>query len=300
MKLDEQKFKDYFLGKFSVAEAETFEEEIAASAELTEEGQIAESALVDDFLRDNLSAADRKLFEKNYLVTEARRERVRLAAALWQIAGEPKKTTAAETAGGFWLNWRVAFAACAAILLVGAAVFLWFKPRGEEIVRQENVNNAPVTTIENRSAAPLENAEIKNQNTNISINSNKTVSPTPSPKSSPSPKPTVPQTPTFAAFTLLPGTLRSEGEQFIKLPPNVAKINLRLNLPKDARQYKIYSAVLKTADGETIATFSNLKSLNLTLPAAKLESRTYIIFLEGQTGQNAPESVAEYTFRVRR
>jgi len=54
------------------------------------------------------------------------------------------------------------------------------------------------------------------------------------------------------------------------------------------------------ADGETVFTSPNLKSLNFILPAKKLENRTYIIFLEGQNAQNPAESVTEYSFRVRR
>ena len=98
----------------------------------------------------------------------------------------------------------------------------------------------------------------------------------------------------------MPGTLRSEGEQFIKVSPKTDKINLRLTLPKDAAQYQTYRAILKTADGDTVFTEPNLKSLNLALAAGKLRNQTYMVFLEGQNAQNPAESVAEYTFRIRR
>lgn len=309
-KLSEEKLKNYFLGKVSEAENERFEEEIAVSEELTEQAHIVESELVDDYLRDNLSASDGELFEAIYLTTEARREKLRLANSLWKIANEKKtnEIIIAKTPNSFWQNWnalRVAFAGFAAILLVGAFVFWWLNSRGkEEIVRQENTNQTPAPKAENQNIQLIENANVANQNANTSTNSNsqknKNASPTSAPKTTPTLKPVEPSAPTLASFILLPGTLRDEGEQFIKISPNTTKINLRLNLPKDANKYQTYTATVKTADGETVFTMPNLKSLNLTLPAKKLENRTYIIFLEGQNAQNPAESVAEYSFRVRR
>ena len=313
--MDKQKLKQYFLGNLSEAENNLFEEEIALDEKLTEAAQIVESELIDDYLRGNLSASDRELFGAIYLTTEARREKLSLAKSLWRVANEQKvsEIVAAETSLSFWQTWnawRVAFAGVAAITLVGAFVFLWLNSRDKgEIVQQQNSNQLLTLKAENRNTQPIENVNSVYRNVN---NSNlpriKNVAPTPALKKTPTPAPkTIPtpppmkqSAPTLASFTLLPGTLRDEGEQFIKIAPTAQKINLRLNLPKDATKYQTYSVVLKTADGETVFTAPNLKSLNLTLPAKKLENRTYIIFLEAQNAQNTPESAAEYTFRVRR
>lgn len=305
--MNEEKIKNYFLGKLPEAEKNQFEEEIALDENLTEAAQIAESELIDDYLRGNLSASDRELFGAIYLTTEPRRKKLSLAKSLWRVANEQKVSAiaAAETSLSFWQiwnAWRFAFAGAAAILLVGAFVFLWLNSRDkEEIVQRQNSNQSPILTIENRNTQPIENVNSVNRNVNKSnLQQNKNVAPKPAPKTTPTPPPIKQSAPTLASFTLLPGTLRDEGEQFIKIAPNTQQINLRLNPPKDAAKYQIYSAVLKTADGEIVFTASNVKSLNLTLPAKKLENRTYMIFLEGQNAQNTPESVAEYTFRVRR
>ena len=305
--MDKQKLKQYFLGNLSEAENNLFEEEIALDEKLTEAAQIVESELVDDYLRGKLSASDRELFGAIYLTTEARREKLSLAKSLWRVANEQKvsEIVAAETSLSFWQTWnawRVAFAGVAAITLVGAFVFLWLNSRDKgEIVQQQNSNQLLTLKAENRNTQPIENVNSVNRNVNTSnLQQNKNVAPTPAPKTTPMPPPMKRPAPTLASFTLLPGTLRDEGEQFIKIAPTAQKINLRLNLPKDATKYQTYSVVLKTADGETVFTAPNLKSLNLTLPAKKLENRTYIIFLEAQNAQNTPESVAEYTFRVRR
>lgn len=304
--MNEEKLKKYFLGKLSETENESSEEEIAVSAELTEEAQIVESELVDDYLRGNFSASDRQLFEAIYLTTEVRREKLLLAKSLWKVANEQKinEFVAIKTPNSLWQiwnAWRVAFIGFATLLLLGAFVFFWLNSRSkEEIVKQQNTNQSPTPKAENQNVQPIENANFVNKNVNISPNLNKNISPTPTPKTTPTPKPSEQSAPTLASFTLLPGTLRDEGEQFIKIVPNTNKINLRLNLPKDASKYQTYTATIKTADGKTIFTAPNLKSLNLILPAEKLENRTYIIFLEGKTAENPAESITEYTFRVRR
>ncbi|CAN5382027.1 hypothetical protein BH10ACI1_BH10ACI1_12320 [soil metagenome] len=305
-KLNEEKLKKYFLGKLSEAENEGFEEEIAVSSELSEEAQIVESELVDDYLRGNFSASDGELFEAIYLTTKARREKLLLAKSLWKVANEQKinKVTVPKTPKAFgqnWNAWRITFAGFATLLLLGAFIFFWFNShRTEEITKQENTNQSPTPKAENRNIQPTENTNSVNQTANVSPNFNKNVSPTPLPKTTPTPKPSEQSAPTLASFVLLPGTLRDEGEQFIKISPNTTKINLGLNLPKDTSKYQTYNATIKTADGETIFTSPNLKSLNFTLSADKLENRTYVIFLEGRTAQNSLESVADYTFRVRR
>jgi len=305
--LNEEKLKHYFLGKLSEAENNLFEEEIALDEKLSEAAQIAESELIDDYLRGNFSASDRELFGAIYLTTEARREKLSLAKSLWRVANEQKSSeipTAATSLSLWqtWNAWRAAFAGAAAILLIAAFVFIWFIPRDKvELVQHQNSNQIPTPKAENRNAQPIENVNPVNGNVNKpKLQQNKNVAPTPAPKTTPMPPPIKQPAPALASFTLLPGTLRDEGEQSIKIASSAQKINLRLNPPNDAVKYQTYSAVLKTADGETVFTASNLKSLNLTLPAKKLENRTYVIFLEGQNAQNTPESVAEYTFRVRR
>lgn len=307
LKLNEEKLKHYFLGKLPEAEKSAFEEEIALEEKLTEEAQIVEGELIDDYLRGNLSAADRELFETVYLTTEARREKLSLAKSLWQVANEQKTSEIVEKESPssfwqFWNAWRVAFVGVAALLLLGAGVLFWLNSRGSfsvEFAQQRNSNEPLIGITKTHETPPIENVNSVNGNVNNSnLQQNKNASPTP--KTTPTPTPEVQSAPTLASFTLLPGTLRDEGEQSIKIAPNTQKINLRLNLPKDAAKYQTYVATIKTADGETVFTAPNLKSLNFTLPAEKLENRTYIIFLEGKNAQNSSESIAEYTFRVRR
>jgi hypothetical protein len=77
-------------------------------------------------------------------------------------------------------------------------------------------------------------------------------------------------------------------------------VSLLFNLPRESDVYPFYRATVKTADGETVYSSGRLSALNIVLPAEKLKNGTYVVFLEGEKGQNASESITEYTFRVSR
>ena len=309
---DEQ-LKSYFLGELAVEDAERLEEDCAVDAELTEQAQIVESELADEYLREVLSADERRAFEENYLITERRREKLRSAEMLWKVANENQTTT--ETAPTFWqnilANYRIlAFGGLTAAIIFGAFGLFWLNSnKNIEIAKQINTNQTANLNAPNQTVETLPNVNAGSGNLNInSINQNSqksNINTAPKPSATPeikqTPKLSAPPAPTLATFVLSPGTLRSEGEQSIKIAPHTDKINLRLTLPKDAAKYQTYRATLKTADGETVFTAPNLKSLNLFLPARKLENQTYLVLLEGQNSPDQPaESVAEYTFRVRR
>lgn len=310
----DEKLKAYFLGELAAEEAERLEEELAADAELTERASVVEAELADEYLRGALSAAERRSFEENYLTTEARRRKLRSAEMLWKIAAE-NRTAAESAAPAFWKNisarYRILiFSGLAAAVLFGGFVLIRLNSdKNSEIVRQVNVNQSPNFNALNQTVETTVNINAVSRDSNLSpTNSdsqknalNAAPKPTVAPATKPTPKPIAPPAPTLATFVLAPGTLRSEGEQFIKIPPQIDKISLRLTPPKDAAKYQTYRAVLQTADGATVFTAPNLKSLNLSLAAENLQNRTYIVFLEGQNPTGEPaEPVAEYTFRVRR
>ena len=284
-------------------EAAGFEEELAAGAELTEYAQMVECELVEDYLQNRLAQAERTAFENNYLITETRRQKLALAQIFLKNI---KLQNAAQTKpqASFWQtifsSFRVKTAfAVVALICVFAVIFILLRSNNQkepEIVSQQITIQTPTpansTDVNVNNQTPQVNSNINAINTS---NTNK-----PKPTATSTPQPIAPVAPTLATFTLFPGTLRSSGEQFVKIPTNTAKAIFRLTLPKDAAKYDSYSITIKNSNNETIFTDTNQKSPNLTIPAAKLENDTYIIFLEGKTPQKPAESIAEYTFRVSR
>jgi len=328
--LTDEHLRAYFLGKLSESEADVFEEECAASAELTERAQMVERELTDDYLCGNLSPADKNLFEEKYLITEARVRKLDVARGLWMIARkyphpEPPLSLPASSFWNTLFGRRNAlqFAAAGLVLLLvfGAITFclLYLNVNKTEVaeVRNENPassNEAPA--LEPSTPQTAQNPDTKNENPkSVSIKPpNKTAGKVKEPDNEPNrvqkkqfekpvstPKNIELNKPVLAiAVKLIAGSMRDEGEQFVRIAPNVKNINFLLNPAGEPNNYKIYRAVLKTAEDDTVYISPNLKALSFMLPTVKLENRTYMIFLEGRNSQNQFESIAEYTFRVRR
>jgi len=317
---DEQ-LRAYFLGKLPVQEAESLEEKCAASKELTEQAQTVERELIDDYLRGNLSAPDASAFESNYPQTEARQHRLFAAKILWDVASAHKQSDALPApvaAKPFWqsvfggLNgYWLAFGSLVLLLIFGALIFyLPFSAVNRNDVAEIQDKNSPPKTenpvIQNTDNQTPENPKTVSTNPVVqnkeADKTQNTVQKNPAePKTVPAPKTPKQNISGFAAFVLVSGTLRDEGEQSIKIAPNVKTVSLLLSPPAAApNNYKIRRAVVKTADGDTLFTAANLKALSLKISADKLENRTYIVFLEGQNARGEFESISEYTFRVRR
>ncbi|HVE57132.1 MAG TPA: hypothetical protein VNB22_09905 [Pyrinomonadaceae bacterium] len=326
--ISDEQFRAYFLGKLPEPEAEILEIECVSSAVLTEQAQVVEGELADDYLRGNLLAADAALFETNYLITEARREKLRVAEGLWEIVKAParKPATVISAAPGSLLQtlfgrrkaFQFAFGGLILLLVFGAAAFYLLtltinKTDVAEVkdANQASKNETPV--IQKPDNRIAQNPATENQNPrSVSTNpvvQNKEPAPEaalpqknlPEIKSVSTPKNVEPKRSALALVVkLMPGSLRDEGEQSLTIAPNVKNLNFLLSPAGEPNNYKIYRAVLKTPEDGVIFTSPNLKSLSFMLPAEKLQNRTYVISLEGQNPQSEFESIADYTFRVRR
>jgi hypothetical protein len=328
--ISDEQLKAYFLGKLAEPEAEFLEIECASSMELSERAQTVERELTDDYLRGNLSAADIGLYETNYLITEARRNKLQVAAQLWKIVNEPappliqpveSKTSPApfwQTIFGKRRGAQLAFGGLLFLVVCGAVAFylltLSVDKRDVAEVREINQPETEAPAAQNPDSQPIQTAPVENQtpksaSTDRGVQDKETKKETNAPQKNPPEIKTVPAPKTEApnrlavmmTIKLMPGSVRGEGdEQSFTIAPDVKNLKLLLSPDGEPNNYKIYRAVVRTPDNRTIFTASNLKALSFTIPAEKLESRTYIISLEGENRQNDFESIADYTFRVRR
>jgi anti-sigma factor RsiW len=80
--ITEERIIAYLLGELPVEEAERFEDECFTGENWPGQLNLAEEDLIDEYLRGTLTPERRLRFEENYLTTDARVERVRMAAAL--------------------------------------------------------------------------------------------------------------------------------------------------------------------------------------------------------------------------
>jgi hypothetical protein len=325
--LSDETIKAYFLGKLAEPEAEILEIECASNAELSERAQTLERELADEYLRGNLSAGDARLFETNYLITEARRRKLFVAQGLHRIAGEtivPVRESVPASQNSFWQTFfgkkrglQLAFGAFVLLLAFGAiALFSLRSSVGKiEVAEVKETGSTPTEnpSVENpvNPTAPKPDAENRDSNpvsTKPIVQTKETDKDLSSPrkKTSEAKTASIPKNvgiikPALLLMVkLLPGSLRDEGEQFVTLAPDVKNLTLLLSPAGEPNNYKTYRAVVMTPENGVIFTSPDLKALSFTIAARMLENRTYIISLEGKNRLGEFESIADYTFRIRR
>lgn len=128
----------YLLGQMSEEEAEQFEDDCFAQKHWPSQVGLVEEDLIDAYLQKELPPEQRELFERNYLTTDARQERVRAAAVLLRQVCEPEvaETPAVVRERGTWAERLKAFwggrggmlrvgAVAAALVIVAGGTWLY-------------------------------------------------------------------------------------------------------------------------------------------------------------------------------
>src|SRR5688572_28541036 len=82
----------YLLGNLGERGNEEFERQLFADDKFLEEVMAAEDQLIDDFLTGDLSSDEAAMFEKNFFVTENRRQKLRLGKTLRTYAKKASAT----------------------------------------------------------------------------------------------------------------------------------------------------------------------------------------------------------------
>jgi hypothetical protein len=139
--MTDERIINYLLKELPEEELEQFEDECFAQERWPSHLNLVEDDLIDDYLRDELPPERRRRFERNYLTTEARRQRVARAAALLRRVDEltPQPAPAAVVAPPaphtwldrlriFWQNrsWKPQTATTVLGLIFIVAGVWWF------------------------------------------------------------------------------------------------------------------------------------------------------------------------------
>jgi CHAT domain-containing protein len=121
----------YLLGSLDDRDKEEFEQRLFADDEFLEEVLAVEEQLIDDYLTGDLSTDEAAMFEKNFLVTEERRQKTRLGKTLRTYAKKASAVPVKAVASPVTWNWRQWFSplllqrAAVAAMIVIAAVGIW-------------------------------------------------------------------------------------------------------------------------------------------------------------------------------
>ena len=280
------------------------DERLLVDDEFAQRVSLAESELIDDYACGRLNAADRNQFARRFLVTDERRNALRLSTALNVFAeSEPPlrnvvgvakeaKPSWGDTFGAFFGFTRrpgFAFAGAAAVLLVVVGL-IWFANRGSRqlqptVARTESPAQSQPQTEPSPALASSQ----------------------PTPDVKPQSKPTPPErnvSPAVATFVLLPGALRSGGSTTRIAVPRGEHDVVRLNLILENAGAGPYFAELANANGQTVMVKKDLKphvngqtKVTIEVPARLIQTDDYQVKLQRKTDGKL-ESVGRYYFRA--
>jgi hypothetical protein len=312
--------KRFLLGDVSESERAQIEDRFIADDNFYDQLLIAEDDLIDDYVRGDLSAAERALFERTLSASQTRDERVKFAQSLLNSASGGASDVASGVAArpvSRWLSlsrsWPVRRQAAGLILAAASLVLmfggLWFLIDGR---RARHAPQRAQTSQPTQTSRPTPDAEARLQATPGAAAQQQS----PTPEARQQPVPEVENSnreparerpkrtkPVIAAFTLSPGLVRgASGANSLALRAGTKEVRLRLTL--DDTTYKNYRALLSTPEGRKVwsrdvaGKRSSKSALTLTVPANLLKSGDYVLELSGANDGDGWESVADYSFRV--
>ena len=314
----------YLLGELSEEQQIEIEDRAFADKQYLASITAVENDLIDDYVRNELSAAERQRFEKRFLASAERRKRVEFARALAGVMEEEaaaKKIVVRETKSWTWLDAiyafinglaptaRIAFVSAVPLLLIGAGyLFIETMRLRHELTELRTASQSQ----QNSQQQALDLERHRNEELNAQLNQEKqqreqtdeslrelseagdAVNPAPRP--------------VIASLTLLPGLSRGgDDKPNLDVPDNARLVRLQIGIDPE-EQYKNFAVELRTLAGRQVWTRENLKARNrrgaravgLTLPATAIKSGEYELRLRGVTENGAAEDVGFYYFNVRK
>lgn len=332
---NKEKAIQYLFGELGESERDALEERIFSDEDFSLFLEATENDLVDEYARGEMDFALRERFIKNYLISENRHEKVRLATILQkEVFAERKaitpimvesKPSVWESLSGFFripnLAWAGGLAAILLGILVIGLMFLRQGDKTDDYAKDDNSNRqTPIPTPQfSPEVSPTAQSNTQtNETPNQIINANKsanqkpdkkptpmttqTVTPTPAPlekRETPAPPPE----PQIFVATLLP-LLRSDDKPTLNIPKNSQTVQLKI-VHDNQKPFAKYRLDVRNQDGDVIysrTTPVNPKNLsrpiNLNLRNSLLKTGSYEITLSGILPDNSAEEIKFYNFAV--
>jgi hypothetical protein len=294
--IEEEILRNYLLGNLLPEEQSQVEERLFLDREYFQSLQVAEDDLIDDYVYEELSTAERERFEAYYLSTPDRYEAVRLARALKSyisnnaqaVAPAVEPAPAPKTSFLTFLqfgnaSWPLPLAVATLLIIIGGlALILWSVRTQKSTGAPQEARQPPQPGVNQNS--PQQNNEQATGNTNTEPRNKQkqyagqqngeTVGVDPRQKEKEplnsgkrdyqvdsSNSQSRQRAARTYAFLLVPGGLtRGEGSGMeVPVPADAGMITLQLPLLEDV-SYSRFRAVLYRDDGQAIRSWSNLTS----------------------------------------
>jgi anti-sigma-K factor RskA len=317
---NEKLIRQYLLGGLTEEQQVPIEDRAFADKDYLASITAVENDLIDEYVRQELSDAERERFEQRFLASAERRKRLEFAKALVTVISEEPATEKRVRAwswrdslyaflSGLNPAARVAFVAASILLVVGAA---WLFTQTLRLRRQVTQLEAQRQSQQKSLQQDLERERKRSEELNARLAQEKqqreqteeslrelgenadTTNP--------------PPRPVIASLTLLAGVARGGGvKPVLSMTDDVRLVRLQIGIDPE-EQYKTFAADLRSVSGRSIWTRENLstrtrrgaRTLTLTLPATALKPGDYELALRGITDTSSTEDVGFYYFKVKK
>lgn len=302
----------YLLGDVSDEERVRLEESYFGDDAVFEQVLVSEEELIDDYVRGELLEPQRRLFERHFLNSTERRQKLAFAESFNRyLSNAPTAATAAkqktwgqkttDLLGIRGATTRWAFAGAFAAVLLAGAWLIWENWRLHIQLHEMQAQQGELQRREEQLSTQVGQLKI------------------PAIESAPGPEVAQSHSLPIVAFTLVPGGLRSRAVQkTLIIPAGPHSVRLQLDVGS-AHPYESYIATLETAEGVRVWSKEGLKTMPetggrtmaLELPSSLLGNNDYILELRGVRSGAVPidqhpsetqhlvvEEIADYSFRV--
>lgn len=287
----QQSFSDgtirrFLLAQLSQGEQSAFERALLMNPQLEQRASFAEIALIDDYVLNRLKANDRDAFQKEFLVTTARRRKLEVSNALRQTFAVENISQPARSASAqrlfVWptFAWRIAFAIVVLMVLFASALVIRREPQTVKRIITKRLRPAAVVAPTPAAAHhPANSAE------------------------SPDHRDETPQLPAHEAspqtMVLLASSL-PDNAPIVSLANNASNA-VRLELMLERNESATFSAVVTSSSGEVVYDVREISAqdrdrLDFDVPIERLKPGVFQISLKRANGESS--AVGAYYFRV--
>lgn len=274
--MSDELLRQFLLDNVNDEERARIESLFLTDSEVRERVLAAEQDLIEDYLENSLTTADKERFLSRYAQTTAQRRKLKITKSIknWAITEAAVSQTVPSTISiwsraGVWLRQRATFIVPIAVATVMAIIVaaVWLNSRMEQRNRQLSIEQ-----------------ELARLNTQSSLRE-------------------VP--PQMVSVELRPVSVRSvERRPELKTSADVRIVELRLPWVQKER-YSTYQAEVRRVGDDELFTIRSLQAENdgqyairIRLPAYILRRGDYQIHLRGINADGAASPFEEYTFAI--
>ncbi len=313
----------YLLGELAETEQVEVEDQAFRDERYMQTVLAVESDLIDEYVRGEFPADRLQQFEKHFLASAERRDKVEFARALATVSAEQEATQPAPVANvrlvapreNPFLAFLRSLQPAAAFSLAAAALILifglgWLVRDGLKLrvqLAQLQAEQREREARQHQLEEQILSERKRNDEIAAQLQQGAKEGPTPQlPRQQPSPETAAPPA-TVVALVLLPGLSRGSGTvPALTVAPTVGTVRLLVGIdPQD--DYPRFTVEVRNPSNKIIGTQSNLKprttragrSVFFDLPASKLTPGRHELALKG-VRDGATEDLGYYYFDIQK